>query len=140
MLTIYHLDNSRSERIVWLLEELGLPYQQETFLRDKGAAPAAMRAIHPLGKAPLLRDGEQVVMESGAIVEYVLRRHGQGRLQPAADSAELAHYLEYLHYAEGSCISGLLMEFMARRAVGADADSSPTVQALANRNRRMLEF
>src|SRR5690606_25243187 len=95
MLTIHHLDNSRSERIVWLLEELGLPYQQQTFMRDKGMAPAAMKAVHPLGKAPILSDDDVVIMESGAIVEYIVNRYGKGRLAPAVSSADYPMYLQW---------------------------------------------
>ncbi len=69
MITIYHLDNSRSERIVWLMEELGLPYEQQTFMRENGASPQALLDVHPIGAAPLIRDGDEVIMESGSIVE-----------------------------------------------------------------------
>ena len=81
MITIYHLSTSRSERIVWLMEELGLPYQLERYLREPtGAAPEELKAIHPLGRAPVIRDGDTVLAESGAIVEYIVHRYGDGRL------------------------------------------------------------
>ncbi len=140
MITIYHLDNSRSERIVWLMEELGLPYEQKTFLRDQGMAPAEMKAIHPRGKAPLIRDGEQAIMESGAIVEYILQRYGNGRLVPPVASADYVHYLEFMHFAEGSLMSGLLNEFMLRMIGGDKAEESPGVQGLAARNHATLTF
>lgn len=138
MITIYHLDNSRSERIVWLMEELGLPYEQQTFMRDQGMAPAAMKAIHPLGKAPLIRDGEQVVMESGAIIEYILARYGDGKLRPSVTSTAFPHYLEWLHYAEGSLMSALLREFMVRRMLGEKAAESPMALGLAARTHDMM--
>ena len=138
MITIYHLDNSRSERIIWLMEELGLPYEQETFMRDQGMAPAAMKAIHPLGKAPLIRDGEQVVMESGAIVEYILARYGNGKLRPDVASAAFPHYLEWLHYAEGSLMSALLREFMVNRMLGDKTAESPVSKGLASRTHDIL--
>ena len=81
MITVYHLSTSRSERIVWLMEELGLEYKLEVFQREpNGAAPAPMKALHALGKAPIIRDGDLVLAESGAIVEYIIHRHGDGRL------------------------------------------------------------
>ncbi len=99
---IYHAPNTRSVRIVWLMEELGLPYEIERFkLGD-----AAMRApdyikVHPMGRVPALEDGDVRIFESGAIVEYVLARHGNGRLVPAVASSEFPRYLQWLHYAEG---------------------------------------
>jgi len=140
MITIYHLDNSRSERIVWLMEELGLPYEQQTFMRDQGMAPAELKEIHPRGKAPLIRDGEQVVMESGAIIEYILARHGDGKLRPAVSSPAFPHYLEWLHFAEGSAMSTLLGEFMVHRVLGDSAANSPIVPMLAARTQALLAF
>ena len=140
MITIYHLDNSRSERIIWLMEELGLPYEQQNFMRDQGMAPAAMKAIHPRGKAPLIRDGEQVVMESGAIIEYILARHGNGKLRPDVASPAFAHYLEWMHFAEGSAMSTLLGEFMVHRVLGDAAANSPVVPMLVARTQALLAF
>ena len=109
MITIYHLSNSRSERIIWLMEELGLPYRVEKFQRDANMlAPAAMRAIHPLGKSPMIRDGDVVLIESGAIVEYIINRHGGGRLAPAVNAADYPRYLQWLHFAEGSALAYLV--------------------------------
>ncbi len=136
MITIYHLDNSRSERIVWLVEELGLPYQLEVFMRENGAAPASMQAIHPIGTAPLIRDGDQVIMESGAIVEYIVNRYGEGRLAPSITDAHYARYLEWLHFAEGSAMSTLLREFIVGMVAPKD---SPMVQSAAVRHARMFD-
>lgn len=99
---VYHARNTRSLRVLWLLEELGLPYDVEIF--DLGAPEMrsdAYRKVHPMGRVPALEDGEVVVHESGAIVEYVLARHGQGRLRPAVEDAAFPAYLQWLHYAEG---------------------------------------
>lgn len=136
MITIYHLDNSRSERIVWLMEELGLPYELQSFMRDKGAAPVDMQNIHPIGTAPLIRDGEHVIMESGAIVEYLIARHGDSRLIPPVSSDDYVLYLEWLHFAEGTLMSNLLRSFI----VGMVAKDSPMVQMGEVRNARMFKL
>ena len=101
MITVYHLRNSRSERILWLLEELGVAYDVEAFDRDPqtSRAPAAMRDVHPLGKSPILRDGDTLLAESGAIVEYLVGRHGAGRLAPDASDPAWPRYLHWLHFA-----------------------------------------
>lgn len=99
---IYHAPNTRSVRIVWLFEELGLPYDIEAFrLGDKRMREADYLKVHPMGRVPALEDGDVTLFESGAIVQYVLAKYGKGRLVPAQDSAEFAHYLQWLHYAEG---------------------------------------
>jgi glutathione S-transferase len=136
MITIYHLDNSRSERIVWLMEELGLPYEQQTFMREQGAAPSAMFEIHPMGMAPLIKDGDQVIMESGAIIEYIINRHGGGRLAPPISSPDYARYLQWLHFAEGSAMNRLLQTFI----VGLVAQGTPMAENVAGRSARMLSF
>lgn len=99
---IYHAPNTRSLRIVWLFEELGLPYDLEKFkLGDPSMRSAEYRRIHPMGRVPALEDGDVTLFESGAIVEYVLARHADGRLKPAAASPDFPAYLQWLHYAEG---------------------------------------
>ena len=106
MITVYHLTSSRSERIVWLMEELGLDYELERFQREQGgAAPEAMKGIHALGRAPVIRDGDTVLAESGAIVEYIVQRYGGGHLTVRPDAAVYARYLYWLHFAEGSLMS-----------------------------------
>src|SRR5215813_11918471 len=110
MITVYHLTTSRSERIVWLLEELGVDYQLERFQREEtGAAPEAMKAIHPLGRAPIIRDGDTVLAESAAIVEYILSKHGNGRLAVAPEADAYARYVYWLHFAEGTLMTLLLI-------------------------------
>jgi glutathione S-transferase len=103
MLTIYHLEQSRSGRIIWLAEELGLDYAVETFKRPHQAfPPPEYQALHPLGRAPIIRDGDLVPAESGAIFEYLLGRHDDGKLVPEPSSPQYADYLFWLHFAEGS--------------------------------------
>ena len=112
MLTVHHLENSRSQRVLWLLEELGLPYEVRRYARDPATmlAPAELRAVHPLGKAPVLTDGAQVVAETGAIVEYLLDRVGGQRLRPAPGTPEFLRYRHGLHFAEGSAMPPLLLK------------------------------
>ena len=99
---IYHAPNTRSVRIVWLFEELGLPYELERFtLGEASMRSPEYRRIHPMGRVPALQDGDVTIYESGAIVEYVLARYGGGRLVPAVSSPEFPAYLQWLHYAEG---------------------------------------
>jgi glutathione S-transferase len=136
MITVYHLDNSRSERIVWLMEELGLPYEQQTFMRENGVAPAAMSKIHPMGIAPLIKDGDQVIMESGAIVDYLIRRYGNGKLAPAVSSPEHVRYLEWLHFAEGSAMHRLVHALTVDRL----AKDPSITQGASMRKKRMLDF
>ena len=113
MITVHHLNNSKSRRIVWLLEELGLDYQLEFYTREPTlAAPPAMRDIHPLGKAPIVEIDGRVMAESGAIIEYIVHRYGKGRLMPDPASADYAQYLEVLHYAEGSANTILLVSMI----------------------------
>ncbi|UVE16487.1 glutathione S-transferase [Pseudomonas sp. LS44] len=116
MITVHHLNNSRSQRVLWLLEELELPYQIQYYQRDPKTmlAPPELRAVHPLGKSPVLSDGELVLAESGAIIEYLVERYGNGRLQPA-DAGERLLYRYWLHYAEGSAMPPLLLKLVFDR-------------------------
>jgi glutathione S-transferase len=110
MITLHHLNNSRSQRILWLLEELGLEYRIVPYTRDEAMlAPVAMRAIHPLGKAPIVEDAGLTLAESGAIIEYLLDAHGDGRLRPASGTAARRLFTYWLHYAEGSAMPPLLL-------------------------------
>ena len=104
MLTIHHLENSRSQRILWLLEELGVEYQIKRYQRDKttNLAPPELFKVHPLGKSPVITDGDQLVAESGLIVEYLVEKYGNGRLAPAVGTPQHLQYRYWLHYAEGS--------------------------------------
>ncbi len=117
MIIVHHLNNSRSQRILWLLEELGLNYEVQRYERDKTTmrAPASLRAVHPLGKSPVVTDGDVVVAESGAIVEYLVEHYGEGRLIPAAGSADRLRYTYWLHFAEGTAMTPLLMKLVFNR-------------------------
>ena len=117
MLIVHHLENSRSQRILWLLEELGVPYEIKLYKRDPKTmrAPADLRAVHPLGKSPVVTDGAVTVAESGAIVEYLVETYGKGRLEPAAGSPDRLLYRYYLHFAEGSMMPPLLMKLVFAR-------------------------
>jgi glutathione S-transferase len=114
MIVVHHLNNSRSQRVLWLLEELELPYEIQHYQRDAKTmlAPPALRQVHPLGKSPVIGDGDTVVAESGAIVEYLVGHHGQGRLLPAEGTPERLRYTYFLHYAEGSAMPPLLMKLV----------------------------
>lgn len=116
MVVVHHLNLSRSQRIVWLLEELALPYEVKLYERDPQTllAPAALRAVHPLGKSPVITDGELTLAESGAIVEYLVERAGSP-LAPAAGSADRARYLYWMHYAEGSLMPPSLVHLIFER-------------------------
>lgn len=101
-ITVHHLNNSKSQRILWVLEELELDYEIKFYQRQQGFAPPEMRAIHPLGKSPIIEIDGKVMAESGAIVEFLVDRFGAGKLAPPRSSDDYGHYLEMLHYAEGS--------------------------------------
>jgi glutathione S-transferase len=114
MIIVHHLNNSRSQRVLWLLEELGLPYEIVRYQRDPKTmlAPRELRAIHPLGKSPILQDGDVTLAESGAVVEYLIERYGQGRLRPTVGSPDWLRYIYFLHYAEGSAMPPLLLKLV----------------------------
>jgi glutathione S-transferase len=114
MITVHHLNNSRSQRVLWLLEELELPYEVKRYERDAKTmlAPPELRAVHPLGKSPVISDEGTTVAESGAIVEYLVGRHGNGRLIPKEGTAERLRYTYFLHYAEGSLMPPLLVKYI----------------------------
>jgi glutathione S-transferase len=111
MLTVHHLNNSRSQRILWLLEELGTPYEIVKYQRMEGLplAPPELKQVHPLGKSPVITDGGRTIAESGAIVEYVIDRYGNGKLKPKPGSDDYWKYVEWMHYAEGSAMVPLLL-------------------------------
>jgi len=114
MIRVHHLNNSRSQRILWLLEELGLPYEVVRYQRDAKTmlAPPELRAVHPLGKSPVITDDDITVAESGAIIEYLVERYGEGRLQPALGTPERLRYTYWLHFAEGSAMPPLLLKLV----------------------------
>ncbi len=117
MITVHHLNNSRSQRILWLLEELGVPYDIKRYQRDEKTmlAPPALRAVHPLGKSPVVTDGELTLAESGAIVEYLADRYGAGSLIPMHGTPQRLRCNYWLHYAEGSAMPPLLLKLVFRR-------------------------
>lgn len=116
MITVHHLNESRSQRILWLLEELGVPYEIQFYWRDQRTkmAPIALRQVHPLGKSPVITDGGRVIAESGAIIDYIVRRHGEGGLRPDPASPEFEDYAYWLHYAEGSASLPFVIDPIAR--------------------------
>jgi glutathione S-transferase len=117
MIIVHHLNNSRSQRILWLLEELGLEYDIKYYERDPKTmlAPASLRQVHPLGKSPVITDGELTLAESGAIIEYLVDRYGGGRFAPPLDTPERLRYIYWLHYAEGSAMPPLLLKLVFDR-------------------------
>jgi len=117
MITVHHLNNSRSQRVLWLLEELGLPYEIKKYQRDAQTmlAPPELRKVHPLGKSPVITDGEATLAESGAIIEYLLERYGNGRFVPAAGTPERLRCRYWLHFAEGSAMPPLLLKLIFER-------------------------
>jgi glutathione S-transferase len=121
MLTVHHLNNSRSQRVLWLLEELGVPYEIKRYERDPKTmlAPPELRAVHPLGKSPVITDDGQTLAESGAIIEYLVDKYGQGRFAPAAGTPERQRYTYWMHYAEGSAMPPLLLKLVALRIASA---------------------
>jgi glutathione S-transferase len=113
MLTVHHLNNSRSQRVLWLLEELGVPYEIVRYQRHPDMrAPAELRVIHPLGKSPVITDQGHTIAESGAIIEYILDTYGEGRLIPPPKTPERLRYSYWMHYAEGSAMPPLLLKLL----------------------------
>ena len=114
MITVHHLNNSRSQRVLWLLEELGLPYEIQRYQRNPKTmlAPPELRQVHPLGKSPVIDDGDFKLAESGAIVEYLVQRYGDGRLRPEPGTEDAVRYLYFMHYAEGSMMPPLLLKLV----------------------------
>ncbi|HLT75998.1 MAG TPA: glutathione S-transferase [Ferrovibrio sp.] len=146
MIQVHHLNNSRSQRVLWLLEELGLDYEVIRYERDRATmrAPAALQKIHPLGKSPVITDtnlqgGSRVIAESGAIIEYLVETYGQGRLVPPPGSEERLRYTYWLHYAEGSAMPLLLLKLIfSRMPKGAPALVRPIVRGIAAKAQAML--
>jgi glutathione S-transferase len=135
MLTLHHLNDSRSQRIVWLLEELGAPYEMKKYQRDAQTrlAPPELKAVHPLGKSPVIVDGDVKIAESGAVVDYIIRRYGKGAMMPARDSADFEAYNEWLHYSEGSAMLPLMLNLYVSRLKEAGAPLHPRIDSeLAN--------
>ena len=131
MLTLHHLNDSRSQRILWLLEELGTPFEIERYQRDTKTrlAPPELTAVHPLGKSPVITDGDVRIAESGAIADYIIRTYGKGMMMPAAGSADYEAYNEWLHYAEGSAMLPLMLNFYVARLKEAGAPLHPRIDS-----------
>ena len=131
MIVVHHLNESRSQRILWLLEELGLAYEVRHYRRDARTrlAPPELAAVHALGKSPVVEDGELQLIESGAIVDYLVRHYGGGRLQPAPDSRDYELYNQWLHYAEGSAMLPLLLKLYVSRLGDAGAPLAPRIDS-----------
>lgn len=138
MLTIHHLGHSQSERIVWLCEELGIPYALKHYTRDPVTmlSPPDLRALHPLGAAPVITDGDLMLAESGAIMEYIIARHGGGRLAPGPDHPDFAPYLYWFHFANGNLQPNMGRNMILRR-LDLPADN-PVVVAMKGRLDRVL--
>ena len=138
MITVHHLNNSRSQRVLWLLEELGIEYEVRRYQRDPGTmlAPAALRQIHPLGKSPVITDGPLTLAESGAILEYLVETHG--RLAPPAGTPQWRRYRYWMHYAEGSAMPPLLMKLVFDRMERSKAPFlvRPIVRGIARQVKR----
>jgi glutathione S-transferase len=120
MIKIHHLNFSRSTRIIWLMEELGEPYEIVAHSRNPATfrSPASLDAVHPLGKAPVIEDGALKLVESGAIIEYLIATYGNGKLAPAPQGAAWATYLSWLHFAEGSAMMPVLVHFLGNLTGG----------------------
>lgn len=131
MIILHHLNNSRSQRILWLLEELGVPYEVKRYQRDATTrlAPPELKAVHPLGKSPVVTDGANVVAESGAIVEYLIDTYGGGRFRPAEGTAAMVPYRHWLHFAEGSAMLPLMLALYTSRLGDAAAPLAPRIQS-----------
>lgn len=121
MITLHHLENSRSQRVLWLLEELGVEYEIVRYERDKETmlAPPELVAVHALGKSPVITDGENTLAESGAIIEYLIERYADGKLRPPQGTPAHLTYRYWLHYAEGSLMPFLLLSLVMRRIADA---------------------
>ena len=141
MLTVHHLNNSRSQRILWLLEELGIEYQLKTYQRDPvtNLAPPELEQVHPLGKSPVLTDDDNTIIESGAIIDYILRHYGDGRLQPETGTDGYEQYLQWLHYAEGSAMLPMMLKMYTARLGDAGAPLQPRISDELQRHLGYIE-
>jgi glutathione S-transferase len=141
MIEVHHLNNSRSQRVLWCLEELGVDYEIVKHTRDPqtNLAPKSLEAIHPLGKAPLLRDDGRLMFESGAILDYLVRKYGKGRLAPSQGSEDWLRYNEWLHYAEGSAMLPVMMKLYLARLGEAAGPLLPRVHGEIDRHFGFLD-
>ncbi|MET1068911.1 MAG: glutathione S-transferase [Pseudomonas prosekii] len=131
MIIVHHLNNSRSQRILWLLEELAIPYELKLYQRDPktNLAPPELKAINALGKSPVIEDGAQKLIESAAIIDYLIRRHGGGRLQPDPSTPAYDQYVQWLHFAEGSAMLPLMLNLYVGKLGEAGAPLHPRINS-----------
>jgi len=130
MITVHHLNDSRSQRILWLMEELGLSYEIRQYKRlETRLAPPELKAIHPVGKSPVITDNGKTVFESGAIIDYLIRRHGGGRLQPDPKTPAYDDYQMWMHYAEGSAMLPLMLNLYVSRLGDDGAPLHPRIES-----------
>lgn len=131
MLVVHHLNESRSQRILWLLEELGTPYELKAYQRDAQTrlAPPELKAVNALGKSPMITDGDRTIIETGAIIDYIIRHHGGGRMQPDPKSANYDTYVQWLHYGEGSAMLPLMLHMYVERLKEAGAPLHPRIKS-----------
>jgi glutathione S-transferase len=137
VITVHHLNNSRSQRVLWLLEELGVPYEIKRYQRDPktSLAPPELLAVHPMGKSPVITEGDFTLAESGAILEYLVERHGKGTLAPAPGSPERLKYIYWMHFAEGTAMPFLVMKLVFNRIESAPMPffARPIARSIAGR-------
>jgi len=129
MIKVHHLNNSRSQRLLWALEEIGVPYEIVHYQRDSETrlAPDSLKKVHPLGKSPIVEDGDKVIAESAASIDYVARTYGGGKFAPAYDSPEYLKYNELMHYVEGSAMLPLMLSLYVGRLGEAGAPLGPRI-------------
>ncbi len=130
MIVVHHLNDSRSQRILWLMEELALPYEIRQYKRlETRLAPPELKALHPVGKSPVITDNGKTIYESGAIIDYIIRRHAGGRLQPDPATPAYDDYQMWMHYAEGSAMLPLLLNMYISRLGEAGAPLHPRIES-----------
>lgn len=141
MIVVHHLNNSRSQRILWLLDELGIAYRLEQYRRDPNTnlAPPELLAIHPLGKSPVMQDGDLILAESGAIIEYLIERHGDGQLKPQPGTPEHVRYLYWMHFSEGTIMLHLVSRIYLTRVGEAAKAMQGRVEVMINNDLDLVE-
>jgi len=141
MIEVHHLNNSRSQRVLWALEELGLDYQIVPHQRDPqtNLSPDSLKAVHPLGKAPVLRDGGRLYFESGAVLDYLARTYGKGRLAPREGSPDYQRYVEWMHFAEGSAMLPVMLKLYVSRLGETGAPLLPRIHGEIENNFGFLD-
>ena len=140
MIVVHHLNNSRSQRVLWLLEELGVPYEIKFYERNPETklAPPELKKVHPLGKSPVITDGEMTVAESGAILEYLVEKYGEGRLKPKTGTPEALAYRYWMHYAEGSAMTPALLKLIFSKIEQAPLLVRPVAKGISKQVHRLL--